>query len=350
MLRIAVMPSNRKRLWFIVKLLVALTVIALAGVHFARILAKPELHPYPFALRIEYLVPCGLLYLLAHALWGGFWVRLLRSQGVRVSLPVGLRAYFFSQFGKYVPGKALVILIRVAMLRTAVGGKPLPVAITATYETLTSMAAGAIIGVALLPWVGVVPDVVSRNLGLVVAAAALPLVLGLLNKVAARRLAKWRGPDAPPLPSPPLGLLVQGLLQGACGWCLLGVSLALAVQAVAPVPPAWTGPSYLADLGAIALAYVSGFFMLFVPGGLGVRELILEFALKPRFAPESGATLAAAQAVVIALVLRMTWLASEAVCAVGLYLWQPQSSGPDESAAPEEADTPSNALSRGGPV
>ncbi len=318
------MPANRKRFWFVAKLVVALAVIALAGVHFARILAKPELHPYPFALRFEYLVPSGILYLLAHACWGGFWVRLLRSQGVEVSLPVGLRAYFFSQFGKYVPGKALVILIRVAMLRSAVGGRPLPVAITATYETLTSMAAGAIIGIALLPWIGVVPEVVSRNIGFVFAAAALPLVLGLLNKVAARRVAKWRGPDAPPLPSPPLGLLIQGLLQGACGWCLLGVSLTLAVHAVAPVPPAWTWPTYLADLGAIALSYVSGFFMLFVPGGLGVRELVLEFALKPRFIADSGETLAAAQAVVIALVLRLTWLASEAVCALGFYLWQPR--------------------------
>ena len=318
------MLRNRKRFWFIVKLLVAMAVIALAGVHFARILAKPELHPYPFALRLEYLIPSGVLYLLAHACWGGFWVRLLRSQGVQVSLPAGLRAYFFSQFGKYVPGKALVILIRVAMLRNAVGGRPLPVAITATYETLTSMAAGAIIGIALLPWIGVVPDVVSRNIGFVIAAAALPLVLGLLNKVAARRVAKWRGPDALPLPSPPLGLLIQGLLQGACGWCLLGISLALTVQAVSPAPPPWTWPTYLADLGAIALAYVSGFFILFVPGGLGVRELVLEFALKPRFVTESGETLAAAQAVVIALVLRLTWLASEAVCALALYLWQPR--------------------------
>ena len=38
----------------------------------------------------------------------------------RMKMPLGLRGYFVSQFGKYVPGKVWVIFIRVAMLgRTA---------------------------------------------------------------------------------------------------------------------------------------------------------------------------------------------------------------------------------------
>jgi len=318
------MSFHRKRVWLVLKAVLALAIVAGVARHFARILASSHLDPYPFALRVEYLVPAGGLYLLAHCCWGGFWVRLLRSQGVRVSLFVGLRAYFVSQFGKYVPGKAWAILMRVSMLRGVPGGRPLPVAVTATYETLTSMAAGALLGVLLLPWVGVLPELVTKNLAVVVAVGALPVVLGVLNKLAARRVAKYRGPDAPPLPSPPLFLLVQGLLQGACGWCLLGLSLALTVVAVAPDPPPWAGDRYLSDLGAVALSYVAGFVVLVAPGGIGVRELVLEHALRPQFAA-AGETLAGAQAVVVALVLRLTWTVAEVACALGLYAIRPAS-------------------------
>lgn len=317
------MSLSRQRLWLVLKTALAMVIIAGVARHFARILGRPELDPYPFALRVEYLVPAGLLYLLAHCLWAWFWVRLLRYEGVRVSFPLGARAYFVSQFGKYVPGKAWVILIRVAMLKSAVGARPLAVGVTATYETLSSMAAGALLGLVLLPWVGVLPDVVSANLVFIAGFAALPLALGLVNKVAARRMAKWKGPDAPPLPSPPLTLLAQGLLHGAAGWCLLGVSLVLTVRAVAPHPPPLTPDAYLSNLGAVCLAYVSGFVVLVAPGGLGVRELVLEYALRPQFAGGSAEAIAAAQAAVIALVLRLTWTLAELPVTLGLLAWRP---------------------------
>ena len=302
----------------------ALLIVVLVARHFARILSRPELDPYPFALRIEYLIPAGLLYLGAHTCWAWFWVRLMRSQGVEVRFFDGLRAYFVSQFGKYVPGKALVILIRVALLRKAVGGNPLVVGVTATYETLTSMGAGALVGVLLLPWVGVMPRELSDNIGFVFVIAALPLFLGVLNKLAAQKIAKMRGPDAPPVPSPPLLLLFQGLLHGAFGWCLLGVSLALTIQAVATDPPATSLDAFLADLGAVALAYVAGFFVLVAPGGLGIREVILQYALTPRFEPALGESLATAQAAVITLVLRLTWTVAELLFILGLYVRRPR--------------------------
>jgi uncharacterized membrane protein YbhN (UPF0104 family) len=330
------MSWNRKRLWLVVKSALAVAIVAAVGWHFWKTLSAPQFSEYTFALRVEYLFPAGLLYLAAHTCWGSFWVRLLRSQGVPVTWYAGLRAYFVSQFGKYVPGKALVILMRVGMLRQviAISGRDsnaypgrtdnwLPVAVTATYETLTSMAAGAILAVTLLTYVGVVPPVVSRNISLVFAVAALPVVLALLNKLAARVAARRRGPEAPPLPAPPLLLLAQGLLHGAAGWCLLGFSLGLVVRAVAPESPGPVGETYPGDLAAVALSYVAGFVILVAPGGFGVRELVLEYALAPRFVPALGAPPAHGLAVVIALTLRLTWTAFEVALAFGLYLRKP---------------------------
>jgi hypothetical protein len=331
------MSLSRQRLWQIVKVALAVAIIVGVARHFAGILSRPELDPYPFDLRLQYLVPAGLLYLAAHCSWAWFWVRLLRYEGVPVSLPLGLRAYFVSQLGKYIPGKAWVILIRVGMLRSAVDARPLVVGVTATYETLTSAAAGAMLGLSLLPWVGVLPEAVSQNLTFLAAFAALPVVLGLVNRVAARKMMKAKGPDAPPLPSPPLTLLVQGLLHGVVGWCLLGLALVLAVRAVAPQPPALTPDEYLSDLGAVSLAYVSGFIVLVAPGGLGVRELILEFALRPQFVEGSGEAVASAQAAVIALVLRLTWTVAEMLTVLGLLAWRPKAAGVTERSARRNA-------------
>ena len=157
----------------------------------------------PFRVRFEYLVPAGLLYLLAHCCWGTFWVRLLRGQNIPVTLFTGLRCYFVSQFGKYVPGKAWVILLRVGMLGSpghATGGR----GDRDVRDALTSMAAGTLLGIALAA-------VSRRPAGRAcratshcsVGLAGLPVALGLLNKLAARVAAKRRGPDAPPLPAPP---------------------------------------------------------------------------------------------------------------------------------------------------
>jgi uncharacterized membrane protein YbhN (UPF0104 family) len=317
------MSRNRKRLLLALKALVAVVIIAAVASSFWSTLSNPQLTGSAFAFRIELLLPAGVLYLLAHGCWSTFWVRLLRSQGVEVSWYAGIRAYFVSQFGKYVPGKAWVILLRVGMLRQEVGGRPLPVAVTATYETLSSMAAGAALGVLLLPWLVQLPDVVSQNVLVLLGIAGLPVALGVLNNVAARVARRSRQPDAPPLPSPSVFLLGQGLLHGGAGWCLLGVSLGLTVRAVAPNPAPWDSDGFLADVAAVALAYVVGFVMLWSPGGLGPREYVLKVLLVPRFEPTLGQPLADGLAVVIALVLRLTWTTFEVLLALGLYLRRP---------------------------
>lgn len=310
---------SRKRLWLVAKSVLAVAIVAGVGLQFARVLQNPDLANQPFALRWEYLPPAALLYLAAHTCWATFWVRLLRSQGVPVGVLAGLRAYFVSQFGKYVPGKVWVIGIRVAMLGRP--GTRLAVGVTATYETLASMAAGALLGVLLLPYLGEMPEVVSANVVLLAGVGAVPFAVWLLGKLAARIAAKRQGPDARPLPSPSILLLAQGLLHGACGWCLLGLSLGLVVRAVAPEPPPWDVPTYLGDLAAAAVSYVLGFVVLVAPGGVGVREFVLQHALALRFAPSLGEPVAAGLAVVIALVLRLVWTVAELLAAVVLWRW-----------------------------
>src|SRR5262249_23067871 len=132
-----------KKKWVLaIEVALALVILVAVREYFAKLLAQmPQI---PFAVRFELLVPAGPVYLGAHFCWATFWVRLLHWEGVHVSWWIGLRTYYISQFGKYIPGKFAVLAMRVGMLRPR-GGHPIPVAVTATYETLTSMSAGALL-------------------------------------------------------------------------------------------------------------------------------------------------------------------------------------------------------------
>lgn len=300
---------------------VAVVIIAAVGSHFWNTLR--DLDPTALELRVrpELLLAAGALYLLAHLCWSTFWVRLLYHEGVRVSWFVGLRTYYISQFGKYVPGKVMVLLMRVAMLRPH-GGHPIPVAVTATYETLTSMAAGALLGVLFLPALGVLPERISGNSTAFLVMGGLPIGLAVLNKLAARVAKKKRAPGARPLPAPSLVLLAQGLVHGACGYALLAWSLGLTMAALVPEAARWRGDAYEAQLSAVALAYVAGFVIVVAPGGLGAREFVLVAALTPALAPTHGAH-AAGLATLLALALRLTWTVAEVAVGLVLYAMKP---------------------------
>lgn len=317
--------AMRQRLWLAAKTALAAIIVFFVANQFVKILENPEFANFQFSVQFELLIPAGILYLLAQSCWATFWVRLLKSEGVSVTWYAGIRAYYVSQFGKYIPGKVMVILIRVGMLRDP-SGTSLAVAVTATYETLTSMAAGALIGVLLLPYLGVLPVGVSGKTSALVAIASLPVVLGALNKLAVRIASKKRDSNARPLPAPSLWLLGQGLVHGFCGWSLLGLSLGLVVESVG-LGNASIVENYPVYLGAVSLSYVAGFVILVAPGGLGVREIILMETLSPLFADFLDPTTAHGLAVVIALLLRLSWTVGEIVFAMMLYFFRPRALG-----------------------
>jgi len=295
------MSHARRRLLFAVKSAVAVALIAAVGWQFTKLLRSPDLAAHEFRVHWQYLVFAGLLYLGAHTLWGTFWVQLLRSQRAGFPWSVGIRVYFLSQFGKYVPGKAWVLLLRVGLLRGQ-GLSPAVIGVTATYETLTSMAAGAVIGVILLPWTGLDIALLSVKGVALLALAVLPLSLAALTLLA-KRVGRKR---AAGLPSPPVMLLARGMLQAMAGWSLLGLSLWCVAAGLSPDVPL-TADNYLRMTAAVALSYVIGFVVLVSPGGLGAREVVLQQVL--------GGPVAA----VVALVLRLVWTTFEVIAAGVLY-------------------------------
>jgi uncharacterized membrane protein YbhN (UPF0104 family) len=256
---------------------------------------------------------------------GIYWWWLMKRLHQPVPPLAALRAYFVGHLGKYVPGKAMVVVLRAGMAKSA-GADVALATITVLIETLTMMACGAALSLVLVAAL-VPPD------WKVVLAAALAVVTGgpTLPPLLNRLLWRWEqrggaapepkteptdlesGPRLSPSPSTAaIGWRAMGIGWAAmlALWLMLGLSLASILSGLAPGLP--LGPrGCLLAIAAVALATVAGFLSLF-PGGLLVRELILLDLLAPQVGEPT--------ALVAAVLLRLVWLVSELVVSGGLYL------------------------------
>jgi uncharacterized membrane protein YbhN (UPF0104 family) len=312
------MQSYRAMAWRAAK--IVLTAVVLAGVswQFAKILRRDELWQEPFRPNFLGLICAALLYVVAFSFWGGFWFQLVRGFGERLPLLAGMQAYFVSQLGKYAPGKALVIVLRVALARQF-GVRASVAAITSLYETLTMMAAGALIGAILLPLLKSDQSDLGWKALILLAVAGVPILPGVFNRIAAQAVKPFLAADAAPLPKLRSATLLSGLAQGTCGWFALGGSLLAVVSALEPELVPVSLRSLLVFTAYVAVSYVVGFIALIAPGGLGVREMILQTLLTTEFAAALGDR-AGAVAVVVVLLLRIVWTVTELTLAATSFL------------------------------
>lgn len=310
--------ANRSHKWTLLKLAVALTILAVVGKRFYDDLHQVSLDE--LSLSPGWLLLSALLYLLGLGSSCLFWQRLLRHFGERPTLGCTLRAYFVGHLGKYAPGKAWALLLRGSLAKE--GGVGMGVAIvTAFYEVLTTMASAALLAAAIFcfqpPDVPDIPDLPWSPvlIGLfLLALVSVPLWPGVFNFLLSRLSRRFESVAALQLPEVRLATLAEGLLITGCGWLLVGVSLWANLRGVLPDAPALTVSVWLHCLASLGLAYVAGFLAIVLPGGVGVREFLLLHLLRP-LGPE-------ALIAVAVLVLRLVWTAAELVTALAVF-WLP---------------------------
>ena len=282
--------------------------------------ARADLAKEEFAwdtLQVKWLVLAGVFYAvgLFPACW--FWRRILLSLGQSPTLLETARACYVGHLGKYVPGKALVVVIRTALVRSSRVDTTVA-AISVFVETLTMMAVGAAVASGVLLFESRDPLMVILAVTLMCAAGIPtwpPLFRWFVNRLQVDRLnagvtEQLRGID--------LRLMVQGWLSLTGGWLLMGLSLWAVMAAIPQVNDTWQ--VILTDVplftACVSLALVAGFLSL-LPGGMGVRELVVMtlIAGHPRYGPYV--------AIVSAVLLRLTWLMSELVVSGILYVASP---------------------------
>lgn len=318
------LPSStpRRRLWLtFFKWGLCLLVLAFVIWQGYKLSSKEELAS--LRIHFQWLIPAGLVYLIGWMPSVWFWRSLMKSCGADVPWRDSIRAYYCGHLGKYVPGKALVLVIRTALVKNA-GCPPALAALTATCETLMMMGTGLVVVGSLFPLVFTAeqqsrvpaplqPLIISPwllpLLVVGVTILCLPLIARLVTLVGRKMTPAEYHVERPIAIR--TSLLLRGLFLFGLSWIALGVSLGFVLKSLDPnlsiLEHFWT------LVAASAVATSIGFLALFAPGGVGVREGLLMWSLAA--IPD----ITAAHAVAAAVLLRLVWLAFEIAAAAVLY-------------------------------
>lgn len=302
------------RNWWKVAVKVGLTLLVLAFVGRRTWLLVRDQDFSSLAVCPGWLAASALCYAIGWlpSIW--FWRNMLVSLDQKPGWLLTGKAYYTGHLGKYIPGKAGVLLLRAALLKEQ-GFRFGAAAITAAYETLVMMGVGLVVAGSLGPLL--FPDSMLEKylpwaigwrwlpgaILIIAALAAAPVVTWLLSAIA-NKFSKSEENQ--------VRISVKQLLQGYAvfifSWIMFGLSLGAALQSLSEE---WLS---LADLplwiAAVSSSTVIGFLAIFTPGGLGVREGIMMEVL--RIQPDISAN----DAAIVSWILRLVWLATE----VGMFL------------------------------
>ena len=295
------------------------SILALVGWFIARAFmgAKESFQENEFALDdlgFGLLGCAGAAYIFGLLPCWWYWRHTLRAMGQDPPFLGSLAAYYIGHLGKYVPGKAMVVVLRAGFIR----GPRVETSAAASsvfVETLTMMAVGSFLAAMILLFSFPQPLYITMGLGFAVAASV-PTFPPLFRRLMRILRADREGADGRWFSEGiTFRLMGIGWVAMIPAWVFFGLSMLFAMMAIGPdrIP----GGVTLQDLpyltATVSLAMVVGFLSL-VPGGLGVRDSIV-FGLveaHPRFGGDV--------AIIAAVVLRIVWLVSELGVSGILYL------------------------------
>jgi uncharacterized membrane protein YbhN (UPF0104 family) len=233
---------------------------------------------------------------------GLVWRRVIAALGGQAGMGQVFVWYQLGNLGKYLPGGLWPLVGRSEL--AVRGGLPRAIA----YNSVAlSMAAtylcGAIVCALLLPFA-----LATRvDLGTQIWAFALiPAGLALLHPAVLGRVFRFSesflGKDTP-IVVPRWSTSVSLVLRHGPPWLAMGVATWFVALTFAP-----DAPLTVITFAGI-LSWVAGFLVLFVPGGIGIREAVFTAIASVALAPHVAAT--------VAVVSRLVFLAADAIGAAG---------------------------------
>jgi uncharacterized membrane protein YbhN (UPF0104 family) len=317
------MKKSRKKLVFtVIKWLIVILVVVWVVWEINK--TGSELLQHRWEPRPGWLLLAVACYLIGYLPAGIYWHTILKKLGQNPTFYETLRAYYIGHLGKYMPGKAMVVALRAGLVQS--DRVKTSVAVASVFlETLTMMAVGAMIS-AILLFVFFREQTVLMLIALgLMVVSGLPVVPFFFRKIV-KIAGAVKGDDEmnQALDRFNTKTLFCGWGLMAVTWLFLGLSLCATINGVGIA----TGdllqhlPRFVA---ASALSTVAGFLSM-IPGGLGVREMVLTELMYRYFEaialPEELAPRAAG--VVVAGVARLISLVSELAVSAVLYLVKPK--------------------------
>jgi uncharacterized membrane protein YbhN (UPF0104 family) len=283
--------------------------------------AWEQIKQHPLQISPAWLVLSGVIYLLALIPAGWYWHHILRILGQEAGLGETLQAYYLGHLGKYVPGKAMVIVLRTGLIRSHRVNTTLAV-VSVFYETLTMMAVGSFLAVGILAFrLHEASTMLWASAGLMLLAGlpTLPpffrLALRIVGQISNLSRKGGRFSNSPTSNTGQIENLSYeyskklGYKSVFIGWFAMLIvwgGMAASLWAVGRACGLDFGlTEHFTDYtAAVSLSVVLG-FLAFIPGGLGVRDMVLAVLLVRLL------QIGEAPAAVAAGLLRLVWLVAE---------------------------------------
>jgi uncharacterized membrane protein YbhN (UPF0104 family) len=229
-----------------------------------------------FNLRLIPLFLSTLIFAFSYFIQIWAWYLITSKLSIALPLLETLKSWFYSQFGKYLPGKVWLLLGRFYFYESK-GKSRRGISIGLYLETvMTIMAAGLIFLSALILYKKVGPFYSVRQFWWMI----LPFIFvfislhpRVLQKILSWLLIQFKREPI----SLPISYLDILWILFVCimAWVVGGVGFYLFVDSIFPVSP----HQILFLTGALAFSSVLGLIAIFAPSGLGVREGVLVYLL-----------------------------------------------------------------------
>jgi uncharacterized membrane protein YbhN (UPF0104 family) len=299
---------SRKKLVTGIKLCLLIVILAVVGWNVYAAWRDVGMAQLRTAIEIDWrwstLSLLGLACVLLTSATAWFWLlRRLDPAGSPVQL---YGAYCFSHMGKYVPGKVMLLLMRLERA-DRLGVAHLATTLSTIMENAAYMVSGAAVGIAVLLHFLVQRNPAGHLWLLLVATCSVVVLLVAIHPGVFYRLTNqvlnWMGRPViePGRRLPMSAVMVSGAMMVPC-WFFGGLALWATTRCLVPVDFS----HFWVLMSAYALSILLGIFS-FLPGGLGVRELVQGYLLLPVVSASIPAseTMGAEATIIVAMVVML---------------------------------------------
>ena len=223
-----------------------------------------------FPFRFFPLILSTLIFAFSYFIQIWAWYLVTLKSGIAISLKETIGSWFYSQLGKYLPGKVWLLLGRVYFYE-AKGKSRRAITVALYFETATMIIASGLVFFFSLPFLKEIKPFYHSIFWFPLFLASSffflhPKVLQNVLNIVLRLLKR-----EPVIISVSYSDVLWILGVCVLSWLVGGVGFYLFVDSVFPVSSEYS----LFLTGALAMSSTLGLLALFAPSGLGVREGVL---------------------------------------------------------------------------
>jgi uncharacterized membrane protein YbhN (UPF0104 family) len=288
----------KKYLGKFIKLILFIVVIYFAGKQLIN--NWSAVSEYTWNISYSYLILSFVFHMITLVLFSKSWCMVLNALGFDINIRQGLKVSYLANLGRYIPGKFWQLFGMIYLLKQINVGKKTAFASWALswvygvppafllggisaffYGDLLSGIFGGILNNKIYIVLFIIAILLLSVLFLFIPSYSIKL-LNIILKLLKREKANFKFKKI---------MALKVYMTYFLSWVIYGLAFHFLIKGLdinSQIP-------FMVGLGSFVLAYILGLLALFSPGGLGIRELILNSMLTPYFGPVAAGIVVAAR-------------------------------------------------------